>query len=73
MGPPKKEDPTHVRLQETGWEMAQRVFHPPDVWLTKDASTFMVKNLTLVPHQTRELESDLTQDNFLNDYGKVLG
>ena len=27
-GPPKKGDLTHVKLRETGWAMAQRVFHP---------------------------------------------
>ena len=28
-GHPKKHDPAHVKLRETGWAMAQRVFHPP--------------------------------------------
>ena len=44
-GPPKKGDPTHVKLREKGWVMAQRVFHPQEVLLTKDANTFMAKNL----------------------------
>ena len=51
--------------------MAQRAFHPPDVWLTKDANTFMTKNLTLIPEQKRELESDLVQETFLKDFEKV--
>ena len=53
--------------------MAQRVFHPPDVWLTKDANTFMTKNLTLILEQKRELESDLVQESFLKDFEKVPG
>ena len=53
--------------------MAQRVFHPLDVWLTKDANAFMTKNLTLVPDQKRELESDQVQKNFLKDLEKVPG
>ena len=72
-GPPKKRDPTHVKLRETGWAMAQRVFHPLDVWLTKDANAFMAKNLTLIPDQKRELESDLVQEAFLKDFEKVPG
>ena len=72
-GPPKKCDPSHVKLRETGWAMAQRVFHPQDVWLTKDANAFMAKNLTLVPNQKKELESDLIQESFLKDYEKVPG
>ena len=55
-GPPKKHDPTHIKLREMGRAMAQRVFHPPDIWLTKDANAFMTKNLTLIPDQKRELE-----------------
>ena len=50
--------------------MAQRVFHPPEVWPTKDANMFMVKHLTLVPEQRRELENDIVQENFLKDYEK---
>ena len=53
--------------------MAQRVFHPPDIWLTKDANAFMSKNLTLIPEQRKELESDLIQESFLKDYEKVPG
>ena len=66
-GPPKKCDPDHVKLKGTGWTMAQRVFHPSDVWPTKDANAFMAKNLTLVPNQKKELESDLVQESFLED------
>ena len=32
--------------------MAQRVFHPPDIWLTKNANAFMTKNLTLIPRHS---------------------
>ena len=53
--------------------MAQRGFHLTDVWLTKDANAFMTKNLTLIPEQKRELESDLVQENFLNNFEKVPG
>ena len=48
-GPPAKRDPTNVKLKGTGWAMAQRLFDPQDVWLTKDANAFMAKNLTVVP------------------------
>ena len=51
LGPPKKCDPAHIKLRETGWAMAQRVFHPPEVWRTMDANVFMAKHLTLVPEQ----------------------
>ena len=53
--------------------MAQRVFHPQAVWITKDANAFMSKNLTLVPEQRKELESDLVQESFLKDYERVPG
>ena len=62
-GPPKKGDPTHVKLREMGWAMAQRVFHPQEVWLTQ--------NLTLIPEQRKELESDLVQKSYLKDYKKT--
>ena len=73
LGPPKKRDPSHVKLREMGWAMTQRVFHPTDVWLTKDANAFMAKNLTLIPEQKRELEIDLVQESFLKDFEKVPG
>ena len=72
-GPPKKCEPTHVKLRETGWAMAQRVFHPQKVWLTKDANAFMTKFFTLVPDQKKELESDLVLEGFLKDYEKIPG
>ena len=53
--------------------MAQRMFHPPEVWLTKDAITFTTKHLTLIPEQRKELESDLVQESFLKDYEKTPG
>ena len=40
-----------MRLQETGWAMAQKGFNPPNLWSTKDAIVFMVKNLTLIANQ----------------------
>ena len=33
----------------------------------------MTKNLTLIPGQKRELESDLVQESFLKDFEKVPG
>ena len=33
----------------------------------------MAKNLTLIPDQKRELESDLVQEAFLKDFEKVPG
>ena len=59
-GPPKKHDPAHIKLRETGWAKAQRVFHPPEAerWPTKDANAFVNKHLTLVLEQRKELESD---------------
>ena len=45
--------------------MAQRLFDPNHVWQTKDANTFMTKNLTFIPEQKRELESDLVMEDFL--------
>ena len=53
--------------------MAQRVFNPAYVWQTKDANAFMANNLTLIPEQKQELESDLVMENFLKDYEKVPG
>merc|ERR1712240_414842 len=74
IGHPKKHDPSHVKLKETGWAMAKRVFHPPDAerWPTKEANAFMAKYLTLVPHQRKELESNLAQESFLKDHEKNL-
>ena len=72
-GPPKKSDPTDVKLRETGWAIVQRVFHPPEVWLTKDANAFISKNFTLIPEQRKELESDLVRKSFLKDYEKNPG
>ena len=53
----KKCDPSHVKLKETDWAMAKRVFHPPEAegWPTKEAFAFMAKNLTLIPEQRIEL------------------
>ena len=44
---PKKHDPAHVQLGETGWAMAKQVFHPQDAdkWPTKEANAFMAKYL----------------------------
>ena len=53
--------------------MGQRVFHPPDFWLTKDSGEFITKILTLILEQKRELESDLVQESFLKDFEKVPG
>ena len=73
-GPPKKQcDPAHIRLKGTGWAIAQRVFNPSDVWPTEDANAFMAKNLTLVPEQKQELESNLVMESFLKGYEKVPG
>ena len=63
-GPPKKCDPSHIKLKERGWTMAQRVFRASDAWLTRNANAFMAKNLTLIPEQKKELERDLVQENF---------
>ena len=71
--PKKKCDPDYIRLKGTGWGMAQRVFNPDHVWQTKNANAFMTKNLTLIPEQKRELESDLVMEDFLRDYEKVPG
>ena len=54
--------------------MAKRVFLPPvaEKWPTREANAFMAKYLTLVPHQRRELESDLVPEAFLKDHEKNL-
>ena len=46
MGPLRIQDPSHVRIREKEWAIAQEVFHPPNPWSIKDANTFMAKNLT---------------------------
>ena len=71
-GHPSKHDPAHVKLRESGWAIAQRVFHPLEAerWPTKEANPFMNKHLTLIPEQRKELESDLVQKNFLKDFEK---
>ena len=55
-----------------GLAMAKRVFHPPEAerWPTKEGNAFMAKNLTLIPEQKMELESDLNQEAFLKDFEK---
>ena len=70
-GPSKKRDPSHVKLREIGWSMAQKVFQSSDVWPTKDANAFMAKHLCLVPDQKKELDKDLIQEPFLKDFKKV--
>ena len=52
--------------------MAKRVFHPPKAerWPTKEAKAFMAKNLTLIPEQKVELESNLYQEAFLKEFEK---
>ncbi len=72
IGQPKKHDPSHIKLKETGWAMAKRVFHLPEAerWPTKEANAFMNKHITLVPQQRKDLESDLTQESFLKDFEK---
>ena len=47
---------------------------PLSVNLLEDnlAQAFMAKNLTLIPHQGKELESDLIQESFLKDHEKDL-
>ena len=61
-GNPKKRDPSHIKLRETGWSMAQKVFQSSDAWPTKDANAFMAKNLGLIPDQKKELDKDLVKD-----------
>ena len=70
-GPSKRRDPSHVKLREIGWSMAQKVFQSSDVWPTKDANAFMAKHLCLVPEQKKELEKDLVQESILKDFEKV--
>ena len=53
--------------------MANLLFHPLDLWLTKDANAFINKNLTLVKDLKRELESNLQPDKFLGEYKKIPG
>ena len=50
--------------------MAKQVFHSQDAdkWPTKEANTFMAKYLTLIPHQRKELQSDLSQESDLIDH-----
>ena len=40
------------------------------VWPTKDANTFISKNLTLVKIQREEMESDCREDDFLKVHEK---
>ena len=56
IGYPKKCDPSHVKLKETGWGMAKRVFHPLEAerWPTKEATAFMNKHLTQVSEHRKE-------------------
>ena len=74
IGQPQKHDPSHIKLKETGWAMAKRVFHLPEaeIWPTKEANAFMNKHITHVPEQRKDLESDLTQESFLKDFEKIL-
>ena len=72
IGHSRKHDPSHVKLQEAGRAMAKRVFHPLEAerWPTREANAFMAKNLTLIPEQKMELESDLVQETFFKDFEK---
>ena len=66
IGHTRKHGPSHVKLQKAGWAMAKRVFHPLEAerWPTMETNAFMAKNLTLIPEQKMELESDLNQEAF---------
>ena len=50
----------------------QKVFHLPNLWSTKDANVFMVKNITPIVNKKKRLESDLHHNNFLNKYVHLL-
>ena len=56
MGSPQQKDSNLVTLQEAGFTLARRVFHPPEV--------------TLVKSQKDVLKSDLKQDEHLKIYEK---
>ena len=71
--PSKSEDPRYIGLQESGWAIAQKVFHPTKQWPTKVANACMVKNLTLILDLKKKLESDLYQYKFLKEFMLVPG
>ena len=48
-------------------KISQKVFLLSDQWPTKDGNMFVIKYLTLVPDQKKELESDLVQDGFVKE------
>ena len=71
VGPLNAEDPNPATRLELGQVMAKKVFDLLDQWSTKDANMIIVKHLTLVPSQKRELESDLHQEDFLKEFESV--
>ena len=60
MGPPPKEDPNLIRLQEAGMRPARRVFHHKEAWLLKEADAYqLTKHLSLVKDQREGLQSNI--------------
>ena len=57
-------NPNLVRLWSVDWAIAHEVFVPAAPWLIKDENAFMVKQLQLVLDQRKELETDLTEEDF---------
>ena len=53
--------------------LSQRVFHQLEPWPNKDANSFMVKYVTFVPDQKKELKSGLIQNDFLKEFECVPG
>ena len=61
IGRPRGDDPNHVILGDAHMAMAKRVLDPPEAerWPFAKANNYMKKYLTLIPEQSRKLESDL--------------
>ena len=68
MGPPKTDDPSHIRLEVMVWALAQQVFHLLDPWPTKEGNTFINKNHTLVKDYKKDFEDDLQPNQFLKKF-----
>ena len=71
VGVKTREDANTVRLSPVGMAVASDVYHPINPLNVMEANQFMASNLQLAKEQDTILNSDLKQENFLQDYEKL--
>ena len=49
VGPPPQRDPNLIELKEAGMALTRWVIHPKEAGPLKEAKTYLVKHLSLIP------------------------